>query len=229
MVTVTALKRASASRISGAILVLALSVGVAACSSPQSSSVGDPVAIGADSTKPGTATTPVPAAATQASDREIARAGLAPCPASDSGVAPVAGGLPDLTLPCLAQGPQVDLSGLRGRPMLVNVWASWCGPCRAELPILGQVSEQTRGKVDFLGLNVSDTRKSALEMAGTYNMRFPSAFDPTFETRTPLRVTGVPLTLFVRADGTIAYRHNGPITSVEQLKQLIYSSLGVTV
>lgn len=211
------------SAVAGAVVLVLVS----ACSTPQSGSVGTPVESG--SGQPTASASAVPAEASKASAREIAQANLHPCPPSDKAIESVPGGLPDVTLACLGEGPEVDLAGLRGRPLVVNVWASWCGPCRAELPILGAVSEQTRGKIDFLGVNVSDTRKSGLEMAGTYKMRFPSVFDPTFASRQGLRVSGVPLTLFVRPSGTIAYRHNGPITSEDQLKQLIASSLGVTV
>lgn len=198
---------------------------VAACSAPQSSSVGDPVESPTGQQTP--TSTAVPSGADKATASQIKAANLEPCPSSDKSTQPASRGLPDITLPCLGEGPEVDLAGVRGRPMVVNVWASWCGPCRAELPILGQMSERTKGKLDFLGINVSDTRKAALEMAGTYKMRFPSVFDPAFETRPGLRVSGVPLTLFVRADGSIAYRHDGPITSEEQLNQLVHTSLGV--
>ena len=200
---------------------------VGACSSPQASDIGTPVDSASAQLSQGS--TNAPADADEATAREIDEANLQPCPPSDTAIEPVSGGLPDLNLACLAEGPSVDLAGLRGKPMVVNVWASWCGPCRAELPILGEVSQQSRDKIDFLGINVSDTRKAALKMAGSYKMRFPSVFDPAFKTRPSLRVGGVPITLFVRANGTIAYRHNGPITSQEQLKQLIYTSLGVQV
>lgn len=200
---------------------------MAACSAPQSSSVGDPVESSAGQQTP--TNTAVPEGADKATVRQIKDANLHPCPVSDKSIEPVSGGLPDITLPCLGEGPEVDLAGVRGRPMVVNVWASWCGPCREELPVLGQVSERTRGRLDFLGVNVSDTRQAALEMAGTYKMRFPSVFDPAFDTRPGMRVGGVPLTLFVRADGSIAYRHNGSIKSEDQLKQLIHTSLGVEV
>lgn len=209
--------------LAGAVSV-ALGLGLSACGSPQSSSIGEPVESGQM-----TPSFEVLDSAETASTEQLEQANLYPCPTSIKGTKPVAGGLPNVVLPCLGEGPEVDLAGVRGKPMVVNVWASWCGPCRAELPILGAVSERTRDQVEFLGVNVSDTRKAGLEMAGTYKMRFPSVFDPQFASRAGLRVGGVPLTLFVRADGSVAYRHNGPVTSEDQLEQLIHTSLGVEV
>ena len=69
-------------------------------------------------------------------------AGIADCPRSDPGVAAVPSGLPDVVLPCLGGGREVRLAGLRGKPMMINVWAQWCEPCREEAPYLAEV----RGK-----------------------------------------------------------------------------------
>ena len=68
-------------------------------------------------------------------------AGIADCPRSDSDVAAVPSGLPDVVLPCLGGGREVRLAGLRGKPMMINVWAQWCGPCREEAPYLAEVRQ----------------------------------------------------------------------------------------
>ena len=161
-----------------------------------------------------------------ASAAEIDAALLDPCPTSDPNVVPVPNGLPDVTLPCLGRGNPVRLSGLRGSPLVVNVWASWCGPCKAELPMMGEYYRANRDQVSFLGIDVGDYRVPALALAASTKMTFPSVQDPSQDTRAELRYIGVPTTLFVRPDGTIAGRA-GEITSREELASLVDKYLGV--
>ena len=153
--------------------------------------------------------------ANDASAAQIKAANLAPCPRSDPSVPAVSDGLPDLTLKCLGGGPVVRLAGLRGRPLVVNVWASWCGPCREELPMMGQAARTFTG-VEFLGIDLADSRSAALEMAKSSNMGFPSVMDPESLVRADLRIIGVPSTFFVRADGSIA----GRVSLIEDQDQL---------
>lgn len=164
---------------------------------------------------------------TSASAEQIRAAGLAPCPPSSS-AAPIAQGLPDLTLECLAEGPAVNLAGLRGKPYVINVWASWCAPCRTEVPILTSVYEQANGQTGFLGIDMADDRVAALDFAGVSRMKFPSVMDPESKIRAGLGIAGVPTTLFVAADGKVAGRVN-QITSEGQLKDLIKQYLQVSV
>ena len=159
----------------------------------------------------------------------IATADLAPCPTT-SAVSAVANGLPDVTLPCLGTGPQVRLSALRGKPMVINIWASWCGPCRAELPMLARVSKAAGTSVQFLGVDVVDFQpEGALGLLAQQGIHYPSVVDYNKATQLVLRWAGPPMTVFVRADGTIAYTQPGPIQSEDQLRSLIASNLGVSV
>src|SRR5687767_2173764 len=68
-------------------------------------------------------------------------AGIEDCPTSDDAVPVADSGLPDVTLGCLGGGREVRLAGLRGQPMMINVWAQWCGPCREEAPYISEVAE----------------------------------------------------------------------------------------
>ncbi len=173
------------------------------------------------------ATAPPDGRADGASSELIDAAQLAACPVTDPSVAPVPDGLPDITLPCLGDGPDVRLAGLRGMPYVVNVWASWCGPCRAELPLMGEVYRANKSAVGFLGIDMADDQSAALELAAATQMSFPSAQDPTSQIRAGLSVVGVPVTVFVRSDGTIAGRAN-VIASADELNSLIERYLGVT-
>jgi thiol-disulfide isomerase/thioredoxin len=72
----------------------------------------------------------------------------------------VDGGLPEVTLECLTGGPAVRLSDLRGKPLLINVWAQWCGPCRLEAPFLAKLAAEAvvGGKLAMLGIDIADPR-----------------------------------------------------------------------
>jgi thiol-disulfide isomerase/thioredoxin len=187
---------------------------------------------GTDQPAPDTAT---PAAThvdvdTPALRAQKADAGIADCtrPAGD---APVDGGMPDLTLPCLGGGPEVDLSRLRG-PLVVNLFAQWCGPCREELPYYERLHEQGKGKVDVLGIDYLDTQPAgALELAKATGVTFPLLADPGGLLRAPFRVRGLPGVLFVDAQGRITNDGGRPtctvIRSYDELTSLVREHLGV--
>ncbi|MBX6370791.1 MAG: TlpA family protein disulfide reductase [Acidothermus sp.] len=156
----------------------------------------------------------------------VARADLDPCPASTH--PPVAGGLPTLRLPCLGTGRAVDLAGLRG-PLLVNIWAAPCPPCQQEAPILQRFYAANKAKVGVLGVvdgNYPDTPNDALDAAHGLGLHYPSVFDAKGELLTRLHLTGIPVTLFIAADGSIAGRHIGQIRDGE-LPSLVARYLGI--
>ncbi|WP_026926396.1 TlpA family protein disulfide reductase [Granulicoccus phenolivorans] len=157
-------------------------------------------------------------------------AGIADCPASDPSVAARPDGLPELTLDCLGGDSRVRLAGLRGTPMVLNVWAQWCGPCRAEGPYLAEVQQRAGDKVMLLGIDYADPRPdAAVEMAGQLGWTYPHVTDPHKDTALSLRVVGPPHTVFVDAEGRIVYRHAGQLTSTDQLVDLIRTHLGVNL
>lgn len=156
-------------------------------------------------------------------------AGIADCPVSDTAVAPVAAGLPDAVLPCLGGGRAVRLAGLRGRPMVINVWAQWCRPCRQEAPFLAEVAAENTTDLLILGVDHDDPRPElAIEFARYAQWTYPQLADPELVLRTALQVTALPQTFFVRADGTIAHRQFVPITSADQIRRLAREHLGVS-
>jgi len=221
-VTAILTKRVRAGAAAGTVLAAALTL--TACGAEDASSpAGEPLG----TSSPTSSEQPRTGSTAGASPEQVSAAKLAACPTTDLKVAPVANGLPDITLPCLGQGPDVRLAGLRGVPTIVNIWQSYCGPCAAELPMLGQVARSYQRKVRFIGIDLTDQRSAALDLAARTDMGFASVQDPDGKTRSSLRVIGVPTTLFVRPDGTIAGRSAGQIQSTAELTSMISQYLKV--
>lgn len=121
--------------------------------------------------------------------------------------APRAGFLaPDFTL-LDAQGQPVTLSDLRGQPVLVNVWASWCGPCKAEIPVMQKVFEAYAPQgFTILAVNTTfqDDRRGALEFAESRGVTFPILFDEDGSVSQQYRVQAMPTSFFVDREGVIS-------------------------
>jgi cytochrome c biogenesis protein CcmG/thiol:disulfide interchange protein DsbE len=148
------------------------------------------------------------------------------CPALPSGAKP--SDLPDLTLPCLGSGGSVDLADLRGRPTVLNVWAAWCSPCREEMPVLASGMRAAGDQVRFFGIQYKAPVGYAKQSAADFGLAFPSVQDSDGDkTTAALHVLGPPTTYFYRADGTLAGRHPGRITSRAMLRSLVHQYLGV--
>lgn len=158
----------------------------------------------------------------------ITAANLDPCPEGVFAPDAAIPGLPTLTLNCLDGSSAIDLSTIRGMPIVVNVWASWCPPCIAEMPLLAQAANDLSDQVQFLGINIQDDRSSALQLLTDMGVTFPSVEDRGGSTRAPLTIPGPPVTYFVRADGVIAGRWDGEIVGREQLSALMQEYLGIT-
>jgi thiol-disulfide isomerase/thioredoxin len=158
----------------------------------------------------------------------IARAGLDPCRVSTAPA--VDGGLPDVTLACLGDGPAVHLAGLRG-PLVVNMWGSWCVPCRREMPFFAQAAADLRSRVQFLGVDTDDSSDSALDFAAHVRprLRYPSVVDENKAVLIGLRLaSAVPSTVFVDRAGKVVHRSLSDYESAQQLHDDIARYLGVT-
>lgn len=123
------------------------------------------------------------------------------------------GAAPGFTLPRLAD-PAVTLSlaRLHGRPVLINFWASWCVPCRAEMPRLERAYTQAGDKVAFVGIDTHDTRAAALAFMRQTRVTYPSAFDPAGSAAATYGLFGLPTSVFVLPDGRILERHVGELS-----------------
>jgi cytochrome c biogenesis protein CcmG/thiol:disulfide interchange protein DsbE len=148
---------------------------------------------------------------------------LAPCP---PGLGPE---LPDVTLPCLGGGKAVTLRGAApGVPTLVNVWASWCHPCVAEVPELIAFTKKAAGRVAVVGVDNEDAPKDALTFAAQNGMHYPSLVDDDKQVlRTVHAAPGPPVTLFLDASGHITHVQPGQFHSLAEIEKLVATHLGV--
>jgi len=113
----------------------------------------------------------------------------------------------------LVAGQAWSSASARGRVLVVNFWASWCGPCRAEQPGLVQVARAfQRRSVDFVGVDVEDTRTAALAYVHEFQVPYLSLFDPSAVTATRLPAVALPTTFILDRDGVIAYQLTGKTT-----------------
>jgi thiol-disulfide isomerase/thioredoxin len=165
---------------------------------------------------------------TSAPSRTIAGADKLPaCPRTQSRP-PVTNGLPDISLPCLGRGPDVRLADLRG-PLVINIWAQWCGPCRQEAPYLADLRKKAGTKLTLIGIDYDDPRADeAVKFAVEHGLAYPHLIDQDKQTQLPLKVGGPPLTAFVDQKGAVVYIHHGVLKSQRELDQLVKDKLGVS-
>lgn len=103
------------------------------------------------------------------------------------------------------------LSELQGTPVLVNVWASWCGPCEQEAPHLAAAHAEYGDRVQFVGVDILDERASARRFMREYGWTYPSVYDVSGSIRDGLGLLGQPVTLFYDASGELVETWTGPI------------------
>ena len=147
---------------------------------------------------------------------------LAPCPTAGS-----PSSLPSITLSCLRDGPKVDTATLGGHPVLVNLWASWCGPCKQEMPSL-QTAYRTFGRqISFLGVDTKDDVNSASDFLAATSVHYPQVVDNNGDLLHKIGGSGLPVTVVLDATGHTVYSHRGQLRS-DDLKAALRSA-GVSV
>jgi cytochrome c biogenesis protein CcmG/thiol:disulfide interchange protein DsbE len=113
--------------------------------------------------------------------------------------------------PALADG-KIALAELRGHPVVLNIWASWCIPCKKEAPELAASARAHAGRVAFLGLDVQDFKSDARRFLGRYDVRYVSVRDGGGATGDAYGITGVPETYWIDARGRIVAHYPGQVS-----------------
>jgi len=122
---------------------------------------------------------------------------------------------------------QARLRSLRGHPVVVNKWASWCAPCQLEFPVLQRESVKLGRRVAFVGLDARDTQSGARSFLARHPVSYPSYFDPREDLSRLVRAPeGFPITTFYDAGGRLVFQHAGPYTSDAQLDADVRKHLG---
>lgn len=130
---------------------------------------------------------------------------------------------PDFTLRRLDTGAPVKLSDLKGKPIVLNFWASWCGPCKMEHPVVSMAARRWGQEFQFFGVVFEDTEENARVFASTSDPSFPQLVDERSRMAVDYGVTGVPETYFIDAQGIIRDKVAYPIdprTMAEKLAAL---------
>lgn len=124
--------------------------------------------------------------------------------------APVAIGtrLPDARLDGL-RVPARALASLRGKPLLINVWASWCGPCRLEMASLDRLARGHGRQLNVIGISTDDERAAALGLLQATQIGFPNYIDANLVLENMLGANRIPLTVLVDAQGRVRARFYG--------------------
>lgn len=135
--------------------------------------------------------------------------------------------LPDVALPCFTGGAEVSLGAVRG-PAVINLWASWCPPCRKELPAFQRLADRTGGKLHVIGVDSRDPdRDDARDLADELGLTFPNLFDPGEKLRTGLAAPGLPTTVFVDGQGRVRHLDVSGALDDATLATLVERHLGV--
>ena len=131
-------------------------------------------------------------------------------------------------LDCLDGSAGITLEALRG-PAVVNVWGSWCGPCKDEIPYFVDFYGKAKGKLVLLGIDVEEAQiGDGRHFVETRGISWPNLYDPDGRTASALGM-GVPITYFVDAKGVTVYKRIGVITSTQELEELTQKYLGISI
>lgn len=133
---------------------------------------------------------------------------------------------PAFTLPdVLAPNRDVSLGDFRGRDLVVNFWASWCIPCRTEMPLLQSAHREVHGAVEFVGVDSNDTRSGAVSFLSKVHVTYLTLFDPDGQVASRYGLVGFPTTVFISARGRILGLHMGQLNA-GTLKEALDEAFG---
>ena len=131
-------------------------------------------------------------------------------------------------LECLDGSAGIILEALRG-PAVVNVWGSWCGPCKDEIPYFVDFYSKAKGKLVLLGIDVEEAKiGDGRHFVETRGITWPNLYDSDGRTASALGM-GVPITYFIDTKGVTVYKRIGVITSTQELEELTEKYLGISI
>ncbi|MEY4970622.1 MAG: hypothetical protein RLZZ277_853 [Actinomycetota bacterium] len=127
---------------------------------------------------------------------------------------------------CLDSSPGVNIAAIKG-PAIINVWGSWCDPCKEEIPYFAEYFQTKDPQIQLIGVDVEEKRiEDGRMFARTHGIMWPNLFDGDGSTRKYFGM-GVPVTWFIDSDGKVLYKKIGPIKSVEELRTLSFRYFGL--
>ena len=123
---------------------------------------------------------------------------------------------PNFTLANLQDGKgSISLASYKGKPVLVNFWATWCVPCKDEMPLLEAAHKKWASKVQFVGIDRQDYKPDALRFAQDTRVTYPLAADPDATLDGSYRLRGMPTSVFIDRNGRVVQRVTGPLTRAQ--------------
>jgi thiol-disulfide isomerase/thioredoxin len=154
---------------------------------------------------------------------------FAVCPPTTADVTTATAGqdaLPNLTLPCFTGERPVSIARL-GRPAVINLWASYCGPCRTELPALQDFADGVGGRVQVLGVATRDDWDKAAYAGADFGVRYANLYDPDQTLLTALGRNAIPVTLFVDEKGVVRHVDATGMLTKESIWAQVQQYLGI--
>jgi len=118
---------------------------------------------------------------------------------------------PDFVLTRVEDGKPITATGLRGKPLILNFWSTWCVPCASEAPALEWAAAKLAGKVEMIGVVYEDTEPNVKEFLRKKPSTYTQALDLKGTAAVDFGLAGVPETYFIDGKGAIVYKHVGPI------------------
>lgn len=127
---------------------------------------------------------------------------------------------PGFTAPLLMESGELSLDDLRGMPVVLNFWASWCGPCEDEAPLFADAARRFEDEILFVGVDVRDARSDAIAFVEEHDLHYLHVRDEGSKIYADYGLTGQPETFFISSDGEIVEHVAGPVFA-DDLERLL--------